>query len=119
MADGTTGWRYVVYAMPVVTAVEVGLGGALLGAIAQSGVGLVELLVPAIPFVLAALVVRLLLPIALLNDSRSVGAFTAGAFDGEKYAMWSVPGIFLPVVDSAIALLYLRASRRALDNQEE
>lgn len=119
MTDGTSNWRYVVFAMPVVTGVEVALGGALLGMIAASGVPLVELLVPAIPFLLAALVVRVLLPVAILSDARAVREATGGAFDGEKYAMWSVPGIFLPGVDSAIALLYLRASRRALNNHEE
>lgn len=119
MADGTSNWRYVVFAMPVVTGVEVALGGALLGLIAASGVPLVELLVPAVPFLLAALVVRLLLPVAILSDARVVRAATAGAFDGETYAMWAVPGIFLPVVDSVVALRYLRASRRALNNHQE
>lgn len=114
MADGTSSWRYLVYAMPLVTAAEFVLAVALLGMIATSGVPLVDLLVPAIPFVLAALVVRLLLPVAVLSDARAVREATGGAFDGEKYAMWTVPGILLPVVDSGIALLYLRASRRAL-----
>ncbi|QDX40889.1 hypothetical protein [Salarchaeum sp. JOR-1] len=112
-------WRYVVYAMPVVTAIEATLGLFLVGVVVRTGVSLTALAVLAAPFLLAALVVRFLLPIAIRADARVVHESTGGAFDGEVYAMAAVPGVFVPVVDSLIALRYLSRSRSALDNYEE
>ncbi|GAA0655279.1 hypothetical protein [Salarchaeum japonicum] len=117
--SGASKWRYAVYAMPAVTAIEATLGLFLVAVVARTGVSLTALAVLAAPFLLAALVVRLLLPIAIRADARAVYEATGGAFDGEVYAMAAVPGIFVPVVDSLIALRYLGRSRTALDNHEE
>ncbi|MGB9986159.1 hypothetical protein [Salarchaeum japonicum] len=117
--SGGSKWRYAVYAMPAVTAIEATLALFLVAVVARTGVSLTALAVLAAPFLFVALAVRLLLPIAIRADSHAVYDATEGTFDGEVYAMAAVPGIFVPVVDSLIALRYLSRSRHALDNHEE
>lgn len=110
-------WWLGVVAMPVVTVIEATLGFFLVGFAAESvqgGLDPVMLLVPASPFLAVAVLVRLLLPVALYRDAQRVRA--AGLDWQPDPANWAFLGlglIVVPLLDGAIAVIYLRRRLRA------
>ncbi|MFB6079377.1 MAG: hypothetical protein ABEJ80_10415 [Halarchaeum sp.] len=109
-------WWLLVAAMPFVTAIEAMLGFLLVGFTYESvgGMGAWALLVPAAPFVAVALLVRVLLPLALYRDAQAVvAADVAWTPDPANWGFLGLGLIVVPVLDSLLALVYLRRRFRA------
>jgi len=120
MSDGSVDsrWWLLVLAMPIVTVAEACLAFLLVGFVTAStgASGFVTLLVPAAPFLAIALLVRLLLPLALYKDATAIRDADV-AWDPDP-ANWGFLGfglIFVPLLDSILAVVYLTLRSRALD----
>ncbi|WP_435095821.1 hypothetical protein [Halarchaeum sp. P4] len=116
-ADVDSRWWLLVLAMPAVTVIEACLGFLLVG-FAYESIGSMDpvlLLAPAAPFLGAAILVRLLLPVALYKDATAIR--DADLDWNPDPANWGFLGLGLvvvPVLDSILAITYLTLRSRAL-----
>lgn len=112
-------WWYWVGAMVVVTIVELALGLLLVGGVAATLVSQgrppTAALVIAIPYLVFAFTVRVVFPFAVFYDAAAVkAADVEWAPEPWNWALAAVIGIFVPLLDTVVAIYYLYRRRRAV-----
>jgi len=119
MSDGenvSSRWWLLVAAMPFVTVTEATLGFLLVGFVYESvnGIGLTTLLIPASPFIAIAVLIRVLLPLGLYRDAQLVReADLEWKPDPANWGFLGLGLIFVPVLDTILAVTYLTLRSRA------
>jgi len=123
MSGGSSGsslWWLLVVAMPIVTVIEASLGFLLVGFVYESirGMDPVTLLIPASPFIVAAVLIRVLLPLGLYRDAQLVNdADLDWKPDPANWGFLGLGLIFVPVADTVLAVTYLTLRSRAFEAQ--
>ncbi|GGL69752.1 hypothetical protein [Halocalculus aciditolerans] len=112
-------WWYWIGVLVVVTVVEIGLGVLLVGAVAATLVSQGQpptgALVVAVPYLVFALAVRVIFPLAVFRDATAVrDADVEWSPEPWNWALVAVVGFFVPVFDTAVALYYLYRRHRAV-----